>query len=164
MIIGFSTSKSILSRLIRWITKSKVSHTYLRLNIKGHDMVLHSNQHGVNFDQWEDFKANFEIVAEFELNIANEQESNAWNYAIAQLDKPYDFLAITGFLWVLLNKRIKRKVSNPFPNRSAYFCSELVIESLKAADFERANELDRELTSPEDLIKFLSSHDKAERL
>lgn len=162
MIVGFSKSKNILSRLIRWVTNSRVSHTFLRLEVKGQDMVLHSNQWGVNFDQWEDFSGHSIVVDQFNLTMEN--EGSAWDYAISKLDRPYDFLAIAGFAWVLLNKRFGRKTSNPFPNRSAYFCSELVIEALKAADFPGAKDLDRELTSPEDLIGFLGEHKDAKRL
>lgn len=162
MIVGFSKAKNILSRLIRWVTKSEVSHTFLRLKIKGQDMVLHSNQWGVNFDQYEDFVKHSDIVAQFELTM--EQEDAAWDYALTKLDRPYDFLAIAGFAWVLLNKRFGRKTKNPFPNKSAYFCSELVIEALKAAEFPGSADLDRELTSPEDLINFLNIHEDTKLL
>lgn len=163
MRIGFSTSNSLISKIIRKLTRSKVSHTYLRHNIEGHELVLHANQHGVEFDKYSDFYKKFTIVAEYTLEMADAQEKAFVFYAIQQVDRPYDFLSLIGFGWVLLNKAFNRKVRNPFRNKSAYFCSELMVTSLQAAQFYNTDILDRDLTSPEDLMEFLNKHPLAKK-
>lgn len=158
MKIGFSTSNSVISKIIRKLTKSKVSHTYIKCHIEGHDLVLHANQHGVEFDKYKDFKKKFKIVAEYDIKFVDAQEKVFLSHAIKQLDRPYDFLSVAGFLWVLLNKSFGRQVKNPFKNKAAYYCSELIVASLNAAHFPGVADLDRNITSPEDLLTFFDKH------
>jgi len=163
MKIGFSTSNSVISKIIRKLTRSEVSHTYLKHNIEGHDLVLHANEHGVEFDKYVDFNRKFTIVAEYDLIMTDAQEKAFIFYAVQQVDRPYDFLALVGFAWVLLNKAFKRKIGNPFKNKAAYFCSELMLTSLQAAKFFGSEHLDRDLTTPEDLMGFLDKHPLAKK-
>ena len=164
MYVGFSTTGGVLSSLIRWITRSKVSHTFIRFNVYGEDMLLHSTQHGVNLDYYSKFKKKKKIVAEYKLTLTAPNEKSAISYALKKVDSPYDYLAILGFLWVLTAKSFGKKVKNPFPNRSAYFCSELVVRALMAANFKGADQLYPEKTSPEDLVVFFDNHIKAEKI
>ena len=158
MKIGFSTSNSLVSKIIRKITKSKVSHTYIKCQVEKYDVVLHANQNGVEFDKYTDFDRKFDIVAEYDLKLTAEQEDAFMLYAVRQLDRPYDFLGVAGFLWVLVNRSFNRKVKNPFSNRSAYYCSELIISSLQAAQFVGSEVFDKDITTPEDLLVFLDNH------
>lgn len=162
MRIGFSTTNGIISRLIKWLTRSKASHSYIYFKMAGEAMVLHATAHGVNMDYYPKFKNKNKIIAEYKVNLVEEKEQDALSYAFKKVDQPYDYLAIVGFLWVLILKSFGKKAKNPFPNRSAYFCSEIAIEALKAADFPGADALDRELTSPEDIMEFLDNHKDAE--
>jgi hypothetical protein len=158
MKIGFSTSNSVVSKIIRKLTKSKVSHTYIKCQVERYDVVLHANQHGVEFDKYNDFDRKFEIVAEYDLKLTAEQEDAFMAYAIRQLDRSYDFLGVAGFMWVLLNRSFGRKVKNPFSNKSAYYCSELIICSLQAAQFVGSELFDKDLVTPEELLVFLNTH------
>jgi len=38
--VGFSTTTNWFSRIIRWVTKSKVSHTYIRVHDKFFDQIF----------------------------------------------------------------------------------------------------------------------------
>lgn len=163
MRIGFSTSNSVISKIIRKLTKSKVSHAYIKCQIEKYDVVLHANAHGVEFDKYDDFDRKFKIVYEYDLALTDEQERKFMEYAIRQLDRPYDFLGVAGFLWVLTNRSLGRKVKNPFRNRSSYYCSELILASLQAAGFDGADQLDKDLVTPEDLVVFLDNHPLAAR-
>jgi hypothetical protein len=164
MIIGFSSTDMIFSRIIKWVTRSKASHSYVLILVEGELVVIHSNQHGVNCDYYERFKRTKQIVAEYQLLISEDKEQLAAATALKLLDKPYDFLSVFGFAWVLINRFFGRKVKNPFPNRSAYQCSEFVLEVLKSAGLEGIENLDRELVSPEDLIEFLNKCSEAKEV
>ena len=158
MHIGFSTTDKIASRLIRWLTRSKVSHTFIRFKIAGEDVVLHATSHGVNLDYYPKFAKKNKIVEEYMLKLTDSDTNKVISGALKKLDRPYDYLSIMGFFWVLVAKSFRRRVKNPFPNRSAYFCSELVAKTLGAIEFPGAKDLDYELTSPEDLMEFMANH------
>jgi len=161
MRIGFSSGNSLISRAIKLATRSKASHSYIVFRAAGERLVIHANERGVGCEHYENFKKHATIVAEYELVMNDIEEHVALSYALKQLTKPYDFLAVIGFGWVVLNKMIGIQVKQPFRNRSAYFCSELVITALQAANFPLSHFFDRERTSPEDIIDFLDSHVKA---
>jgi len=163
MRVGFSSSNAIPSKIIRWFTRSKASHSYIRFEVEGEPILIEANAHGVVCEHYESFKKHNAIVAEFELNITQEQEHAIVAYALKQLLRPYDFPGLLGFGWVLLNKMIGRKVKQPFVEKSAYFCSELVIAALQSANFPLSHFLDRHITSPEDIIEFLDSSFLAKR-
>lgn len=164
MYIGFSTTGSVVSGIIRWLTRSKASHSFIRFQVAGEDVVLHSTSHGVNLDYYPKFAKKNKIICEHKITMTKANENKAIGYALKQLDRPYDYLAIAGFLWVLIAKSFGKKVKNPFPNRSAYFCSELTVNALKEAGFKSADKLDPELTSPEDLMEFIDNHAKSEAI
>ena len=159
IIVGFSSTKAIMSRIIMWATRSKASHSYIRFEVAGEPIVIHSNQHGVNCDHYTKFKKGKKIVKEYELDLTPEQEQIILAYVLKRLDSPYDFLSVLGFGWVLFCKALGRKVKNPFPNRAAYQCSEFVLRSLRdAGKLDGFNHLARERVAPEDLIKVLNDH------
>jgi len=163
MIIGLSTSSKITSRLIKWITKSKVSHAYIKFEVAGEDLVIHATQKGVNCDHYGRFVRNAAIIEEYELLIDKKHIKNALAYAVKQLDHPYDFLSIAGFVWVLFNKALGRKIRNPFRNRFAYNCSEFANNVLSKAGLDTSF-LDAETTSPEDIGKFLRNNSAVKKL
>jgi hypothetical protein len=161
MRVGFSSGTSLFSKVIKKMTRSEASHAYIVFESYGEELVLHSNGHGVGCEHYTAFNKRSEIVVEFELLLSPAEEMRAMAFALKQLLKPYDVWAIVGFAWVLVNKSFGRKVRQPFRNRSAYFCSELVITALQAGMFPLTHSMDREMVSPEDLIDFLDGHSMA---
>jgi len=160
LIVGFSSTKKIMSRIIMWATRSKASHSYIRFDVAGEPVVIHSNQHGINCDHYDKFKKSKKIVKEFKMDLSPEQEKAILSHALKLLDTPYDFLSVVGFGWVLLCKALGCKVKNPFPNRSAYQCSEFVLRTLReAGKLDGFDHIPRERVSPEDLINILSKHE-----
>jgi uncharacterized protein YycO len=157
MRVGFSYGNSILSVIIKRITRSQASHSYIVFCVAGEELVVQANQHGVCCENYKTFKQHSNIVVEFELNASNEQEQKILSYALRQLLRPYDVLALLGFGWVLIGKALGTKFKQPFKNRAAYFCSELIMSSLKHGGFVIGN-VDPELTSPEDLIQILRNN------
>jgi len=164
MIIGFSTTNKIMSRIIRWFTRSKASHSYVRIQVSDEPIVIHANQHGVNCDHYSKFKKSSKIVSEFELLVTPAEEKQAISHALRLLDRPYDFLSVIGFGWVLFCRMLGCKVKNPFPNRSAYQCSEFALSTMKKAGIGGLDKLPRERVAPEDLITALSASDQAKEV
>jgi len=161
MRIGFSSGNSFVSRAIRWFTHSKASHTYIVFTAADEKLVINANVHGVVCEHYENYKKHTTIVAEYDIVMSEDEEHTALAYALKQLLLPYDFLALFGFGWVLFNKAFGRQVRQPFRNKAAYICSELVITTLQAPNFPASHLMDREFTSPEDIIDFLDSHNRA---
>lgn len=164
MIIGFSTTDSIISRIIIWATRSEASHSYVLFYVAGELLVIHSGIYGVNCDYYKKFQKSNKIVSEFKLLIDPDKERHALAHAIHKLDNKYDFLSVIGFGWVLFNRVIGRRVKSPFTNQSAYHCSELALEEMRCAGLKDLDAYDRELTSPEDLIHCLSAHQQAKEI
>jgi len=162
LIVGFSSTKAIVSRIIMWATRSKASHSYIRFEVAGEPIVIHANQHGVNCDHYIKFKKGKKIVKEFKMDLTPEQEYDIVSYALKRLDSPYDFLSVIGFGWVLFCKLFGCNVKNPFPNKSAYQCSEFVLRALREAGKVRGLEnIPKERVAPETLINILSKHNLA---
>jgi hypothetical protein len=158
MRIGFSSRCSILSKTIRYLTHSKASHAYIVFSVGEEELVIQSGSKGVYCEHYEVFRQHAHIVAEYQLSITPKEENLILDYALKQLLKPYDYLAIVGFGWILLNKSFGRKAKQLFRNKSAYFCSELIIAYLQNANFPLSHLFDKEITSPEDIIEFLDMH------
>lgn len=162
MIIGFSKNNGILSRLVRWATRSKVSHAYIIFDVAGESVVLHSTRRGINFDLLSDFVSYNEPVADYILMIDSDTEQRGVQSSIKLLDSPYDFLSLAGFAWVLACRAVGFEVRAPFKNRAAYHCSEFALTVLQNVDIDFPN-ADPELTSPESLMSLLDSCKKALR-
>lgn len=164
MIIGFSTTDKIMSKIIKWATRSKASHAYIIIEVAGEPVVIHSNQHGINCDHYNKFVRGKKIISEYSLLINIDKEQLATSYAIRMLDEPYDFLSVIGFGWVLLCRALGYKVKNPFPNKSAYQCSEFALNVLRKAGLGGLDNLSRERVAPEDLINVLDNNIVANRI
>jgi hypothetical protein len=164
VIIGFSSTDAIISRIIKWFTRSKASHAYVLFEVAGEQLVIHSTEKGINCDCYRKFVKENKIVAEYKLLIDKDSDRRALAQAICMLDKPYDFLSVLGFGWVIFNRVIGRRIKNPFPNRSAYHCSEFALTMLRKAKLQDLEHLSRELTAPEDLIHALDVHPQAKEL
>ena len=163
MIIGFSTTNKALSRLIRWFTRSKASHAYLRFTVAGEELVLHSTRHGINFDHYSKFKSHNKVVKEYRILVDEATETEGLRAALRLIDQPYDFLSIAGFAWVLACRSIGLKVKAPFRNRAAYHCSEFGLTILRKLGLDCPG-AKRELTSPEDLMSCLGKLEQAKEI
>lgn len=116
-VIGFSRSNKILSKLIQWVTKSKVSHTYLRF-YNNPSIVFHAQKTSVRAVGSSTFLQENEIVREFEVEITPEK----YRWFTEQLGKSYGFLTLIGFILPIFFK-----LKNPFNDgESSFVCSELV--------------------------------------
>ena len=146
IIVGFSHSTNIFSRLIMWATKSKISHTYI---ILPNSIVYQASGLKVNEVSYEYFLTYETVIKEIEIELTDEQFAKGEQFRIKSLGKPYSIREILGFSWILFMKSLGKKVTNPFKDGDkAYVCVKLV------ADYIDVNDLDENLT-PDDLYQLL---------
>jgi len=154
--IGFSTHQNnVMSRLIRWFTGSKVSHTWLLIEdaFFGVEMVMEATETGFRLIPYTNFKAEGnDIVAV--LDPAHPLDAGVRQAAL-WLGERYDFTGLFGSAFVLLGRWLKRKWRNPFDAPQSMFCSEAVTRVLQAAAYPGAQNLDPAATTPQDLLDFL---------
>jgi hypothetical protein len=122
--VGFSTTGGWLSRLIRRITGSPVSHSFVvyHSGVFGKDMVLEASGHGFRIMSWRRFDKENKLVAMYRLKLPDAVLHDALGKLSDRLGDAYDTLSLFGYL---LRKwfRLKRV---PFDSRKKLVCSEAV--------------------------------------
>jgi len=75
--IGFSTTNGLMSRTIRWFTKARISHVYLKIYDQtfGTELVVHSDWDGVQFNLFEKFSIDNFTIEEYEIDDARLDEA-----------------------------------------------------------------------------------------
>lgn len=154
--VGFSTRRgNILSFMIRFLTKSKVSHAWVAFKepLLGH-VVLESTWGGFRPVSYESFLKHNNVVGEFDpkwdlsLGVRAARE---W------LGSAYDTPGLLGNIFVIIGRWVKRKWMNPFRNAKSQFCSEAVVRILQASSFPGVDNLDPESTFPQDLYELFAT-------
>lgn len=150
--IGFSTSNNPISRFIRWVTKSQVSHTWLLVDFLDMPVVLEAGIRGFYPTPASVFWKKNKVVCVSTVDFPLDDGLHAigkW------LGTKYDVAGLIGGMAVVAGRWLKRKWNNPVEGASALFCSEVVVRMLQAAEFPGADTLDPDDTTPEDLLDFL---------
>lgn len=151
--VGFGTNERFHSRLIRWATESRWSHTWLEYEsiLWRGIWVAHAAPHGVVKVQLA------KVLQEYPVNIRFSYEANltdGFAWARDYIGAPYDYGAIwNGLLyaahrvtkWQFLHNVVSR-------NTSKHTCSEFVAGFLKASKTPGFEGLDPELIPPGDLF------------
>lgn len=154
-IIGFSRDNSFKSKLIRWVTRSPVSHAFICYDspIWGPNVIVHATARGIVVEPYEramkgqtvklfelehDMSSGFAAVREY-LTAGYDFRSVIWNGIL------YVLFWLTGarFLWKLIAR-----------NAARVSCSEFGVLWLQGAEFPESKELDAELTHPGMLLEF----------
>jgi hypothetical protein len=122
--IAFFSGNSFFSRMIKWFTHSPISHAAIGFVGKdGHQYWLEAVGVGVRIipREWEtDLYAEFQVLP----NVENEVE-----IAEKKVGEPYSKLTILGFVIMMVAKWFGIGINNPFYEKSAVVCSELVVEA-----------------------------------
>jgi len=151
--IGFSTSNGIVSRVIRWFTKSKVSHAWVSFDSKtlGLRLIMHATGGGYRLNHWEKWAAKNKVVAQF---VSREDFTDGVRLMARQLGKKYD-------LWSALFLGFKRWVGklfrNPVRNKDRLHCSEAITLLLQTHGY--AANIDPESSTPGDLYQYCLKED-----
>ena len=150
--VGFSTTKGVLSRIIRWFTKSRASHAWLLYHDSDWDldMVMEATEGGFKLTAFERFLSENVIVKVFDPKYPI--DSGVKKLA-SKLGEGYDYLGLFGMLIHIIGGWLKKTWKNPWASSDKMFCSEAVAEALKLAEYPGFL-LNPSDTEPEDLLSF----------
>lgn len=148
--IGFSTTNLFLSRLIRKVTRAKVSHCWFLFDAYGKKFILQADVGGVKITPFDKISKKWVIIdtvkPQYPIDLAP-----AWDL----LDQHYDYGGLIGSIWVYLGRWFKKKWGNPLQDADALFCSELITKVLQQQNYPGSDSLEPSTCSPEDLLEFL---------
>jgi hypothetical protein len=153
MIFFFTTSKKIISRLIRWATGQDCSH--FALCFDEHGIVLHAQSDGVKIEWIESFRRKHEIV--HELSVSKKFKLEKWSefyrdIVTRNINLPYDYGALFFFPVMLVARCLGFKYKhNLWGSRKAWLCVELA-EVIKEWNIIKCDWPDNfEITTPHEL-------------
>lgn len=146
----FGTTNKLLSRLIRWVTRSRTSHATLGLEINGVPLILEATTGGVRIIPRAKWLIDHILVAEFRPKI---DLSHGLRDALTHIGAAYDYVGLFGYFWVLLGRRLGKKLRNPLASERAMVCSEFVMHLDTGEKIPEWKDMDWEATTPEDLLK-----------
>lgn len=145
--IVFTARTNWFSRLVRWFTKSQVSHVFLEYDssLWGGRWVAEATVGGVR--KVPSYKARKNVVFEYRF-LGDPRPGCA---AIASyFGNKYDYAGIVGFaVFILLWRWLHLKIKRPFTHSKAQLCSELVARWVKESGVPVAAYIDPELTTPQ---------------
>lgn len=149
--ICFSYSNAPLSRFIRWITKSKYSHTYVRYYhpLFECDLILEAELHGITEKVYEKVPDSVELLPPEGVDLTPGLEILG-----ETLGRAYDFGSLVGRLWVYAWRWLGRKVRNPLRNPRRDVCVENVLRMVAMVE-PRFGGFDPEVETPQSLYQRL---------
>lgn len=156
--VGFSMRpRNILSRFIRWVTKSSCSHVWLLVDSEtfGTSCVLEATEVGIRLIPLSNYIAKGNYVVE--LVEVSHDLSPGLKEMSKMLGEKYDFTGLFGMAWVYLGRLFKKRWKNPTNSSEAMFCSEFVAHVLRASSHPDFIDADPASLSPQDLLRLLKS-------
>jgi hypothetical protein len=157
MILIFTKSKKIGSRLIRWALGEEFSHFAIGFDCDpdGFGVVIHSHFRGVEIRWFKDFEKQ---VDEYEIywpprELGLNEQERIWQSIVQKVaGKRYDFTAFAWFAWIAIRRKWFKL---PFPRRniadsSGLLCTELY-RYLSFADRQLFPELDGDMVTPDQI-------------
>lgn len=152
MYIVFSTTNSLISRIIRFILKSKISHAALLTDIQGIPIIVDAGWTGIEpktYDKW--IKSNT-IIKVFEPKVALDLKS-----AVEHFGTKYDYVGLFGYFFVVMGRWMKIKFKNKLASPRKMICSEFIFTLDPKRQLEEFQGKDPETTDPVTLAGLLSS-------
>ncbi len=156
--IGFSTTDALLSRMVRALTRSKVSHAFLvYFDVDfDRDMVMEAVGAGFRIVPLDRFARHNRIVDVVTPRFPIDEGLRA---AVDWLGESYDAPGLLGMALLLAFRALRRRtrrVRNLLASRRALFCSEAVARACRACRYPGFDR-DPEITTPQDLYAFFSA-------
>ncbi len=153
--IGFSTTDALLSRIVRALTRSKVSHAFLvYFDVDfDRDMVMEAVGAGFRIVPLDKFARHNRIVDVVTPRFPIDEGLRA---AVDWLGESYDARGIVGMAILLAVRALRRRTRgarNLLASRRALFCSEAVARACRACKYPGFDR-DPETTTPQDLYQF----------
>ena len=137
IIVGFSRSHKITSKIITWLTGSVITHTYVRIPVPEYktSMVFQAQGFNVHYLNYEEFLKHNTVIEEVEVEVSDEQFIEAEKIRVFECGKPYGMLELIGYLAVLIQSKVGLPVKNPFyDSDKSFVCVELVLNMLGMED------------------------------
>jgi hypothetical protein len=148
--IVFTASKTPLGKIIRKVTKSPVSHVMIEIPVWGRRMIVEATLGGTRLAP--SFKSRHHVVKEY---ICKFDVKNGLYEISNELGAHYDYAGLFVIAWVKLTwSWFKYKFKTFKWKNKSIKCSELVAMFLRANNIEGSEELNIELTTPDDLLDF----------
>jgi hypothetical protein len=157
--IGFSTQRrSIVARLIRWLTGSRASHVMFLYYDRdfSRDMLMEATTGGFRIVPFDKFSQQNTIVS---VKTPKFSIDAGLLKAVDWLGEHYDYRGLLGMLVVLVGRWFKRQWKNPLASSKAMFCSEAVCRALKAVNYPGTAAMEPSTTDPEDLLKLFEAEE-----
>lgn len=160
--VGFSTTNFWISKAIRWITRSKVSHAWVGFYDEslGINFVIQAESWGLELRPRKRWEQENSLVAEYTPIGGDLTASLHW--LIDCLGNKYDFGSLFWSGIANFFKRYAKSISKKFvwnsPTR--LMCSESVIRFLDKGSYASVKDFDPEITSPEQLLIAVNKADK----
>lgn len=159
IVVGFSRPRSWLkpfSWLIRLVTWSPYSHTYIRYNnpYANRNEIFQASGMLVNFIGQAMFDTEENICAEFNIPVTSQTKQLVVQNAIDKCGSPYGVGQVVGFGCVLFCRIFGKKIKNPFASTSSFVCSELVADLLNEIN---GITLDSSTMTPKDIYTYVIS-------
>ena len=151
--IFFSTSNGLFSRAVRWVTRSRVSHSGLATYLHGVPVLVHADFGGVQVTTLKTFQRRNQVVFTFAGKDGIDL-GPALASAAEDIGESYDYVGLLGYLVVMVFRRWGRRVQNPLAGAKSTVCSELVARVCQKS-VPGWSALDPEQTTPEDLLKLI---------
>jgi len=132
--VCFSTTQGLLSRWIRFVTRSPVSHALLTFHSQTLDkvLVMEATGRGFNIVPWNRWKKSHTLVARFRIIVPEATELEALRDIAKLLGSEYDTISLFGFFF----RRWKTRGRNPLDDPTKLICSEAVARFLSFAGFK----------------------------
>lgn len=152
--VGFSKSGSLISKLVRFFSRSDISHTWLLLEdlVGGIDLVMEAVPGGFHIITYERFVRENQVIDVVDLNTTYSESS--LRRAFGWMGKRYDYLTVFGMMWVLFGRFFGKKWKNPLSSKSID-CVESIVYFLRSNNAGRAHEIDPGSMTPKDLYDHL---------
>lgn len=147
--IVFTASKTWFGKLIRWVTRSKVSHVFIEFPVWDRRMAGEATIGGTRMVLSE--KARHNVVAEFKIHA----DTQPGLIELAKhLGSAYDYAGLFVILWAKTLELFKRKMKAPRWSTKSQKCSELIANVLDHIYLQNSTGWPVEIVTPEDVLNF----------
>lgn len=156
--IGFSARRyNLLSRLIRWLTNSKYSHTFIVIDdvekISCQTRILQASGWKVQVNTLDEYLKPGIDICIYLLDKSEEDKEKAIQYCNIFLKEPYGFFQLIGFLPVFFLRKLGIQIKNPISYGVP--CSELVWRFMNCLGISEIQKIDRDSITPEQELEVL---------
>lgn len=156
--IAFSTTNSWLSRAIRWVTRSKASHSIITFRDETLDkiFVMEANGRGFMLVPWSKWSKSNTLIARYSIDIEPALQIESLRSLAGMLGAEYDYMSLIA----LVLRRFTSRMQNPLDSSKKLICSEAVAKFLYGTLHDDMKVFKGYGTwTPEDLLEEASKRD-----